>query len=82
MAFSWKQQKINAEKHLLYRYGIEAKTNPDFRIAHPELSREAETGNTNVELKKFIAKKIEKQFKYGEVPKPSTVIKRYNRVVG
>jgi len=65
----------------MYRAGRLLKVNDDFKVRHPELAREAELGNTTVELKKFVKKNIEMHVKYGKVPKPSVIIKRLNRVV-
>ncbi len=81
MPFSWANQLVKTEKKLLQRTIILAKINPDFRKDHPELAREAELGNTQVEVKKFVKKKLDKHIKYGNVPKPSVIIKRMNRVV-
>ncbi len=81
MPFSWENTQKQYAKKLLYRYGRLAKINPDFQVRHPELTREAELGNTQVELKKFVDLEVKKKLKYGRVPRPSVIIKRMNRVV-
>ncbi len=80
MPFSWENNKKKSEIKLLYRNKILVKTNPDFRMAHPELAKESETGNTDVEIKKFTNKQIARRIKYAQVPKPSLIVKRLNRV--
>ncbi len=81
MGFSWKNQIAKREKKLLYRVEKLAIVNPDFKAAHPELVRELETGVTRVEIKKYVKKIMDKSMKYGQVPKPSVIVKRMNRVV-
>ncbi len=68
---------------MLVRYKCLARANPDFQIAHPELVKELMNDQiaNKVETKKFIKRICDKRKKYGEIPKPSLVIKRYNRVV-
>ncbi len=66
---------------MLFRVERLAKINPDFRARHAELAREADSGTTNVEMKKYVNLVIKKHLKYGAVPKPSVTIKRMNRVV-
>ncbi len=82
MAFSWKHHSEIREKKLLFRMKSLARSNPDFKIAHPELVKELlNDGMANkVETKKFIRSKNERADKYGKVPKPSVIIKRFNRV--
>ncbi len=83
MTFSWKNQKLKTELHLLQRYTSLATANSDFAIQHPELVKELlnKSLSNKVETKKFIKDKLGKKFKYGEIPKPSVIIKRMNRVV-
>ncbi len=82
MAFSWKHQFEIREKRLMVRMKSLARSNPDFKIAHPELVKELLNDNmaNKVETKKFILKKTERIDKFGKVPKPSVIIKRFNRV--
>ncbi len=80
-AFSWANQKIKAREKALYRVTKLVKSNPDFRSKYPELAREVEKGNSLVESKKYVDKKVDRKLKYGEIPKPSIIIKRPNRVV-
>ncbi len=82
MPFSWKNQLLKYEIHLLARSKRLCVMNDDFMSKHPELSREAELGNTDVEIKKFVKKEVLKKQKYGKVPRSTLVAKRYNRVVG
>ncbi len=82
MTFSWSNHKKKAEIKLLYRVNKMSKDmDGDFRKDHPELAKEAGTGTTNVEAKKFVNKILAKKFKYAQMPKPSVIIKRMNRVV-
>ncbi len=83
MAFSWANQKIKTKKHMLQRMKQLANHNPDFAIKHPELVKELlnKSLSNKPETIKYINKKVGKSFKYGETPKPSVVIKRYNRNV-
>ncbi len=59
-----------------------ATSNPDFRSQHPELVKELlnKQISNKVETKKYLDKLMDKKFKYSERPKPSVIIKRYNRV--
>ncbi len=81
MGFSWKKEIEKAEIHMLYRTRTLAKNNPDFQARYPELKREVETGTSTVEIKKYVKKRMDKIKKYSEVPKPSPVVTRFNRVV-
>ncbi len=81
MSFSWANHLKKTEKKLIYRYNILSKTNVDFRIRHPNLAKEAETNQTDVELKKYVQLEMLRKLKYGKVPKPSLIVKRLNRVV-
>ncbi len=83
MPFSWKQAIDRVPIDLLKRYKCMARANPDFQVQHPELVKELMNNNiqNKVETLKFIKRKCDKTKKYGDVPKPSVVIKRYNRVV-
>ncbi len=83
MPFSWKQAKIKSKVHYFARMQSLAHCNPDFAVQHPELTKELLNDNIKIksESKKYLDKKFDKLFKYGEVPKPSVVIKRYNRLV-
>ncbi len=80
MAFSWQRNIKRTKIKLLQRTQSLARSNSDFRIVHPELVRELESGNTDIEMKKYVDDKIKKRLKYGQVPKPSVIIKRLNRV--
>ncbi len=59
-----------------------ARSNPDFKIVHPELVKELLNDSlaNKVETRKFIQKKNERADKYGKIPKDSVIIKRFNRV--
>ncbi len=80
MAFSWANHQIKTENRLLRRITQLAKVNPDFQVSHPELVKEVSANTTSVERKKFVDKLVRKKRKYGAVPKPSVIVKRYNRV--
>ncbi len=81
MAFSWLNHIKKTETKLTLRTLQLLVINPDFKIKHPELVRELEAGNSTVELKKYVKKIVEKRSKLAKVPKPSVIVKRYNRVV-
>ncbi len=81
MTFSWAGQKLKVRKKFILRTQILAMVNPDFRIAHPNLVKEVETGTSDVEIKKYCNDICDKHFKYGKTPEPSIKIKRMNRVV-
>ncbi len=83
MAFSWKHYRDKAPKEMLRRYRAMALNNPDFAVNHPELKKELLNDSivNKVETKKYIQKCCDKSAKYAAVPKPSVIIKRYNRVV-
>ncbi len=78
--FGWRNENLKTKNRLLRRTKTLALSNPDFKTAHPELAREAEAGNTDVEIKKYVRLKLERVEKYAKVPKDSIIIKRYNRV--
>ncbi len=82
MPFSWTNHKIKARSKMLYRCEMDC-DNPDFKNKHPELSKELMNPlNTNhTETKKYVQREMDKKQKYGEKPKPSVIIKRYNRIV-
>ncbi len=82
MGFSWKMALERAELHQLDRLDKLCHCNPDFQVAHPNLVKEANTNTTTVERKKFVKELMAKRLKYARVPKPSVIIKRYNRVTG
>ncbi len=83
MAFSWKHCIERTEQHWMEKLACLSNSNPDFRAQHPEIVKEMlnESIKNKVETKKFILKKMEKAQRYSEIPKPSVVIKRLNRVV-
>ncbi len=84
VGFSWENHKKKTEERMLVRLESLARVNPDFKVVHPELVKELlnKAMINKVETKKYIQKILLKKFKYGEVPKPSIIIKRLNRVVG
>ncbi len=84
MAFSWKHRIEETEKHWMDKIACQSHSNPDFRAQHPDIVKEMlnESIKNKVETKKFIAKKMQSAKNYAQVPKPSVIIKRYNRVVG
>lgn len=81
MTFSWRNSKIKA-KAKKYERLVHDADNPDFKSQHPELSKELMNKSiiNKVETKKYLDKIMDKKFKYAERPKPSVIIKRYNRV--
>jgi len=82
MSLFWKIQKDRVAPKLMERYTSLAKGgNPDFIANHPNLVKELLNDDikNKIETKKYIEKKIERDFKYGHVPKPSVIIKRLNR---
>ncbi len=83
MPFSWKRSKERAKIHYFARMKSLARNNPDFKVRHPELVKELlnDSIKVKVESQKFLDRKFEKVFKYGETPKPSVIIKRLNRNV-
>ncbi len=83
MPFSWKHALERAEKSQLKRYKSLATCNQEWVANHVNLAKELnnESNTTKVETKKYIREEIAKRFKYGETPKPSVIIKRYNRSV-
>ncbi len=83
MGFSWKHHFDQQEARLLQRLTSLARVNPDFQVAHPELVKELSSKMivNKIETKRYIQKKLKKSRKYSEVPKPSVIIKRLNRVV-
>ncbi len=66
----------------MQRCGSLAISNPDFKIQHPQLVKELlnKSIQNKVETKQYIAKMVEKRFKYAQIPRPSVIIKRYSRV--
>ncbi len=81
MAFSWANHKLKAKKHYTARVKSLVYNNQEFRARHSNIVKEVETGNTVVELKKFVDDKFAIAFKYGTTPKNSVIIKRMNRNV-
>ncbi len=82
MGFSWKMALARAELHQEERIDKLCHCNLDFQVAHPNLVKEATANATHVERKKFVKELMAKRLKYARVPKPSVIIKRYNRVLG
>ncbi len=82
MAFSWKQKIAELPAKKLARYTNLARVNPDFQVKHPELTRELLNPDTKkkVETIKYIQHEVDKKVKYGIVPKPSLIPKRFNRI--
>ncbi len=82
MAFSWANSKIEARQKLQYRCEKDC-DNPDFKAKHPELSKELMNKSiiNKVETKKYVQKIMDRKQNYASRPKPSVVIKRYNRSV-
>ncbi len=81
MPFSWLEAKKLA-RDTAYRRCVQDCDNPDFKAKHPELSKEIMTKSIliNVETHKYVDKMMDKKQKYSERPKPSVIIKRYNRL--
>jgi len=81
--FSWKHHKKRTADRWLVRAACLARGNIDFQIAHPNLVKELlnDTIVDKIETKKWINKKLEKTFRFAEIPRPSVVVKRYNRFV-
>jgi len=80
-AFSWQQDKINARKKQMARAMSLAHCNPDWIAQHPNLAKELlnDSIKVKVETQKYVDQKVDRSLKYGTVPKPSVIIKRYNR---
>ncbi len=76
-------QKKRRKELLLLRYTHMATANPEWAARNPNLAKELinKSVANKVETKKYIDKETAIKFKYGEIPKPSIIIKRYNRVV-
>lgn len=82
MPFSWSNAKLKAREKFQYRCEKLATSNPDFKLAHPELVKELlnKSIQNKVETKKYCQKVMDRKQKYASMPPPSVVIKRYNRV--
>ncbi len=83
MPFSWHDEIAKRPAKLLVRFKSLAISNPDFKVQHPNLVKELlnDQISNKIETKKKIKDICDKGCKYGKVPGPSVVIKRYNRVV-
>ncbi len=83
MTFSWANPIIKAREKKYSRCLLLAIHNKDFQVSHPDLVKEITNKSiqNNVETKKYVNKIMDKKLKYAERPKPSVVIKRYNRIV-
>ncbi len=81
MTFSWKSAKERVPAKMLQRYGQLARCNPTALPVNLVKELLNDSIKKKVETEMYINKKVEKNFKYGKVPKPSIEIKRMNRVV-
>ncbi len=81
MGFSWASAKEKRPAKLLQRYQSLARCNPSSLPVNlvKELLDDGNKGK--IETKLYIKRKCEKDLKYGEIPKPSVIVKRMNRVV-
>ncbi len=83
MPFSWQHQYLKIPKKLTQRYNSLITGNPEWVVKHPNLAKEFlnKSITNKIEMKKFVDEQVLLRTKYGKVPKPSVIIKRYNRVV-
>ncbi len=84
MPFSWENQIRKLLEKQMYRCERLVKGgNVDFVTRYPELARELldDSIKVKVQTKKYVVRIIERNLKYGKIPKPSVIVKRMNRVV-